>query len=545
MISFKMERQMKPFNILMITTDQEQSYVDLPSALALPGHNRLREQSIAFRKFQVNSTPCGPSRSVIYSGQHTQRTGLFVNPNVPPHPELPRNMPTLGSMFAELGYYAAYKGKWHLSHLNHGIEFDQQRFPETTRALEPWGFHEYTHDGDHHGLAWDGYMHDGAIAADAANWLLGANGRKPDDQPWLLAVNFINPHDVMFFDATGSMAEERLDPVRVAPLLPAPHAPIYRDQLDIPLPVSFTDNLDRKPSAHRQDQRLADLMYGHLPLDNEAAWRNHRNFYFNCIRDVDQHICQVLDALEQSGEADRTIVVFTSDHGEMAGAHGMRQKGASIYKENVGVSCFVNHPDIQGGKETDSLATSVDLIPTLLAISGADVSDIYERWPDLKGVSFSPALTGQTSERDQRGMLLNYTATLAWDVDFVETLFRGQVRGEFTDLEKQQLAAGQSLEQFACYRGICDGRYKFARYFKPAEHHVPEDWDTLLRHNELELYDTESDPHELNNLAFEPESHRDLILTLNDRLNALIAEEIGADDGSWYSSRRSYRLGGA
>jgi arylsulfatase len=385
-------------------------------------------------------------------------------------------------------------------------------------------------------------MHDGAIAADAANWLLGVNGSKPDAQPWLLAVNFINPHDVMFFDATGTMAKERLDPVRVAPMLPAPHAPIYRDWLDTPLPDNFDDNLDLKPSAHGHDQRLADLMYGLLPRDNEEAWRKHRNFYFNCIRDVDQHICQVLDALEQSGEADRTIVVFTSDHGEMAGAHGMRQKGASMYKENVGVSFFVSHPDLQGGRETDKLATSIDLIPTLLSISGADVGDLHERWPGLKGVSVAPALSGQSSERDERGMLLNYTATLAWDVGFVETLFRGQVRGEFTAEEQKRLVAGQSLDLYACYRGICDGRYKFARYFKPAEHHIPNDWHTLVRHNELELYDTQLDPGEVNNLGFEPDAQRDLILILNKRLNALIEKEIGVDDGSCYSTRRSFSL---
>ena len=173
----------------------------------LPGHERLRNRGVAFRNFQVNSTPCGPSRSVIYSGQHTQHTRMFVNPNVPPHPELPRDMPSMGSIFRELGYYTAYKGKWHLSNVNHGVNFDSQRFPETSAALEPWGFSEYTHDGDHHGLVWDGFMHDGAIAADAANWLLGKSGGKPDNKPWLLAVNFVNPHDIMFFDATGRMAE--------------------------------------------------------------------------------------------------------------------------------------------------------------------------------------------------------------------------------------------------------------------------------------------------------------------------------------------------
>ena len=190
----------------------------------------------------------------------------------------------------------------------------------------------------------------------------------------------------------------------------------------------------------------------------------------------------------------------------------------------------------------DHLGTSIDLIPTLLSISGADVGDIRERWPDLQGVSLTPALSGQPSERDERGMLLNYTATLAWDVDFVETLFRGQVRGEFTDDEKAQLAAGQSLQGFSCYRGICDGRYKFARYFRPAEHHQPGDWATLIRHNELELYDTPTDPNETDNLAFAPDEHRDLISSLNDRLNELIDQEIGVDDGSWYSSRRSFAL---
>jgi arylsulfatase len=502
---------MKAPNILLITTDHEQSFVDLPAGLVLPGHERLRERSLAFRNFQVNTTPCGPSRSVIYSGQHTQKTRLFVNPNVPPHPELPRDMPTLGSIFGELGYYPVYKGKWHLSNLNHGINFDQQRYPETSRALEPWGFHEYTMDGDHHGIAWEGFKQDGAIAADAANWLLGNSGSKPDDTPWLLAVNFVNPHDIMFYDATGTMTTERLDPVRVAPLMPAPWAAPYQDDLGFDLPTSFNDDLNLKPSAHRDDQRMADLMYGRLPAGDEQAWRNHRNYYFNCIRDVDRHVCTVLDALASSGDADNTIIVFTSDHGEMAGAHGMRQKGASMYKENVRVSCFISHPDLDKGCETDRLATSIDLIPTLVELAQPGI-DWQERWP------------------------------LAWDIDFVETLFKGQVRGEFTEQEKARMSAGQALDGFACYRGINDGRYKFARYFKPAEHHQPNDWATLCAHNELELYDTAADPHEVSNLANHAEDHRALILDLNERLNQLIATEIGIDDGSYYSSRRNYSL---
>lgn len=533
---------MKPYNVLLITTDQEQSFMDMPANLSLKGHDRLRESAVAFRNFQVNTTPCGPSRSVIYTGQHTQFTGMFANPNVPPNPEVPRTMPTLGTMLREIGYRTAYKGKWHLSNINHGIDFHSGRFPETSRALEPWGFSDFNHDGDHHGIVWDGFKHDASIAADAANWLLGMNGCKEVGKPWFLAVNFINPHDIMFYDATGTMARERLDPVRVAPLLPAPASPLYDERLDLDLPKSFVDNLESKPVAHRRDLKLADIMYGFLPKENEAGWLNHRNYYYNCIRDVDHNIDVVLDALARSGEADRTIIIFTSDHGEMAGAHGMRQKGASMYKEVVRVSFFINHPDMKGPVETDALATSIDIAPTILDMLGLPRGEVEARWPALKGVSLLSAIEGGTSERDVRGSLLNYTTTLAWDVSFVEAFFRGQARGEFTAEENAVLSGGISLDDYACYRGVNDGRYKFARYFKPSEHHTPRDWDTLLGHNQLELYDTQNDPDEMVNLAADSDVHQALILSLNDKLNALIETEIGVDDGSYYPKGPNYKL---
>jgi cytochrome c1 len=92
-------------------------------------------------------------------------------------------------------------------------------------------------------------------------------------------------------------------------------------------------------------------------------------------------------------------------------------------------------------------------------------------------------------------------------------------------------------------RGVFDGRYKFARYFAVNEHHIPTDWKTLLAHNDLELYDTQTDPDEVNNLAKESQRHRSLILSLNAKINQLIATEVGADDGSIYPGETSqYQL---
>jgi arylsulfatase len=93
-------------------------------------------------------------------------------------------------------------------------------------------------------------------------------------------------------------------------------------------------------------------------------------------------------------------------------------------------------------------------------------------------------------------------------------------------------------------RGVHDGRWKFARYFATGEHHMPRDWETLLAHNDLELYDLEADPDEIVNLAHEPDAHRELILELNAKVNALIEREIGADDGACYPGpTEAYELG--
>jgi arylsulfatase len=101
----------------------------------------------------------------------------------------------------------------------------------------------------------------------------------------------------------------------------------------------------------------------------------------------------------------------------------------------------------------------------------------------------------------------------------------------------KQLRLGPELGNRGLHRGVFDGRYKFTRYFSPDSHHLPRDWDTLLAHNDLELYDTHQDPDELVNLAARPEgpeAAKERLLALNDRTNQLIEQEIGDDHGGEY-----------
>lgn len=526
----------RPPNILLVMTDQER--MDLPDGLPLPGHDRLRERGTTFTAFHVNTTPCSPSRSNFYFGRHTQHTGMMVNLGVYPEPQIPAHLPSLGHFLRANGYDTAYKGKWHLSELRAHYELTYGRYPNSRNALEPFGFSDFNFDGDPHGATWTGYKYDAQIAADSAQWLLQRG--KASERPWMLAVNLVNPHDVMYFATGAVQAAGRRLPDYLAPLAGAPPDAHYRRHWDaLALPANRDDPLSTKPWAHRNYNRFCDMAFGPVPA-SEAAWRAYQDYYFNCIRDADRHLLTVLDALEASGEAGRTVVVFTSDHGEMAGAHGLRQKGPFMYQENTRVPLIVRHPDARHGAQTTALGSAVDLIPTLLALTGLDPARITEAYPQLAGVSLAQqvATPNSSSPRDARGHLFNYNTTHYIDSDYAEELARSQVTADRW-MPLRALAAGlpplPRRDNPALFRGIHTGTHKFARYFRPAEHHEPVDWTRLTAHNELELYDLRDDPLELRNLAHRPDtvdaSTQALILALNARLNGLIRQEVGADLG--------------
>ena len=121
------------------------------------------------------------------------------------------------------------------------------------------------------------------------------------------------------------------------------------------------ETLRDKPWCHRSYAQVIDSIYGHMDKNDEAAWLANQSYYFNCIRDVSRQVDHVLQALEDSGQLDNTIIVYTADHGEMAGAHGLRQKGPVTYKENSRVPLIVSHPDVSGGRTVDNLGSALDL----------------------------------------------------------------------------------------------------------------------------------------------------------------------------------------
>jgi arylsulfatase A-like enzyme len=317
-------------------------------------------------------------------------TEIYDNDNMPYIRPLDPALCTLGSMLRTAGYYCAYQGKWHLSRA-----YKDPNDPRpTTDALEPYGFSEFNDWGDLDGGAWAGLKIDPVSAGQAVKWAAQPAPVVAQEQPWFLTVNFVNPHDVISYDYGGRrLVAPPPNLAKAMVVRPPADVPLYSKVWDLDVPTTVDDDLSGAAPAVREYAKAMETMFG--PVEDEASWRLGVNFYLNCTRDVDRSIDIVLDALIASGQADRTVVIFTSDHGEMAGSHGLRQKGNLVYDENFHVPFVICHPDLTGGSRTDALGSAIDWAPTLLDIAGVDAETVAERFPNLRGRSLMPALTGQ------------------------------------------------------------------------------------------------------------------------------------------------------
>ena len=528
-------------NILLIVTDQEYAHQPVPEDFALPNRDRIRNRGVSFNHHQSTTTVCTPSRSVMYTGQHTPHTRMFDNTNFAWIDDMkadPESLPTIGHMMRELGYHAAYKGKWHLSEL-------PQKGSRV--AMEPFGFSDYQDWGDVQGGPLDGALKDGKIADEAVDWLKNRAPEVATTKPWFMAVNFVNPHDIMFFDTDG---EGTVQTKGLFPILDAPDIPRYRQTWQTTLPASFFDDLEGQPAAVRDYKRLCDMYYGQIPMERRDMWHNHINYYLNCILDVDRHIGAVLDQLEAIGQADDTVIIFTADHGEQGGAHHLRQKGGVAFKESVNVPFVIADPRHPKENRSDAIGSHLDLVPTILSIAGLPEGKQRTRYPLLKGYDLSglihdPASAGPrgSSTTPGKGSLITYDMIATIDAEWF-------TRNAVKVFDAAAAAAGQkfhrgmeefqvlvkeigvpNLEKRELFRGVFDGRYKLVRYFGMGNYNLPAEAQQLLANNDVALYDLQSDPEEMDNLANpdHPKYDEALLSAMNQKLNSLIEEEIGED----------------
>ena len=521
-----------PYNILMIVTDQERYLTgqDLPEGYRLPGRERLAQRGVVFENHQIGSCVCTPSRAVIYTGQHIQNNGMFDNTNFSWSGSMSTEIDTIGDLLRKQGYYTAYKGKWHLTQ-----EFETANELHAPKKIlvdemEAYGFSDYFGIGDVIGHTEGGYLHDDVISAGARSWLRGQGQQlRADNNPWFMAVNLINPHDVMYYntDLPGQSVQSGRELMH---LNREPANALYQANWDIKLPQSrgqdFSGNA--RPPAHLNFRNARGALCGIVPMQDEALGRLN-NYYLNCLRDVDNKLVQILDELDDLGLAESTIIVFTADHGELGGAHGLTGKGANAYREQNHVPLTIVHPAYGAGKRCKAVTSHVDIATTLISLAGGDEA----AFGDLPGKDISTMLhdpEGAQVNALREGALYNYNM-----IGFVDDAFFTSINNYFANgglpAELPSQGFRPDLSKRGAIRTVYDGRYKFSRYFSPMQHHSPKSLEELYAYNDVELFDVVHDPLEINNLAADTKRHKDVVEMMNNKLNQLIESEVGDDAG--------------
>jgi arylsulfatase A-like enzyme len=521
------------YNILMIVTDQERQprQDEKPNGYRLPGHEKLAARGTVFENHQIASCVCTPSRAVLYTGQHIQNNGMFDNTNFPWANDLPTDATTIGDMLRRQGYYTAYKGKWHLTD-----EFETANKLHVPKRIlvdemEEYGFSDYFGIGDMIAHTEGGFLHDGVITAMTKSWLRGkAKTLEAKNEPWFMAVNLVNPHDVMYYNTDLAGGPAKQAETALMHLNLEPETDQFSRKWNSRLPVSRNQPVmgPERPAAHEDFAVARSALVGRVP-NEDPRWQRLNDYYLNCVQDVDRHVLEILTELDDLGMSDDTIVIYTSDHGEHAGAHGLSGKGATGYREQLNVPFIVAHPDMPGGTRCNAVTSHLDIASTLVSLAGGDAAARSA----LPGRDISPILRDPKAARADAvrpAALFNYNMFAFLDGDFLMNVSRFlREGGKPTEISDQGWRP--DLAKRGAIRSVFDGRYKLNRYFSPQQHHTPRSIEELFANNDVELFDVEDDPNEMNNLAMDRRSNSDLLVAMNEKLNGLIESEVGEDRG--------------
>jgi len=296
---------------------------------------------------------CTPSRVTQATGLYTHQVGIFATT---PPTNLNPGFPTFGTMLRQNGYDTYWFGKWHMSGDQNGnCEPDPYEAYGFTADWPGSGTCPSPNGGAGQGLAMDPLIRQQFI-----DWL---TARPANEKPWAATVSFVNPHDIAWYPRFTRNVEGQSTP---------PH--VY-DRLPVNYETAEGRHERDKPEMQRRAQQIANELFGIMP-DNrqrQRLWTKLLDSYLQMQYQVDIQVNLVLKALQNSPFAGNTIVVFTSDHGEYAGAHGMRGKGFAFYDEGSRVPLIVKDPTgswTQAVREArNQLVESVDLAALFLTLA--------------------------------------------------------------------------------------------------------------------------------------------------------------------------------
>lgn len=361
--------QTKP-NVLYIMTDQ-QSYNMMSCMgnkwLSTPNMDKIAEMGYRFEKTYCVNPVCMPSRFSLLTGHYASEVGVKENTsayNVSKVKEIIADG-ALGKIFRNAGYETLYSGKTHL----YG-----------TKDVSEYGFKLNNYD------PYDG-------PAIYAEKVLSEMGKEKRDKPFLLFLSFMNPHDICakvgVIKPTRDIPEfHTLEPKRILALQKDMSPEQYRKQ--IPPRATNTSPINGEdPEMVTMDVSSREW--------NDAQWDLYSWMYHRLTESVDAQIGRVLTALKKSGLEDNTIIVFTSDHGDMNGAHGLSLKNV-MFEECQRVPLIFAGKGIKRNysDKTTLVCNGLDFLPTICDLVGIQPPK------GLSGISLKPFLTGEGKKPDRK-----------------------------------------------------------------------------------------------------------------------------------------------
>jgi arylsulfatase A-like enzyme len=463
------DSESKP-NILFIMSDDHTSQAVsayggmLAQVCPTPNIDRLAKEGILFSNCFVTNSICSPSRATIMTGKYSHKNGVYK------FTALDQSQPTLPKAMKSNGYQTAFYGKYHLHSNPEGID-------HFSILPGQGGYHDpvFIQKGDEHPSGWvqqgkrtefQGHSSD-AIADQALDYL---RNKRASNKPFMLFCQFKAPHD------TWEYAERYED---------------FLADVEIPEPSNLFDDYEGRSDALKKQLQYIGSEWGHhTNFPEETAnlegkqkkkmqYQLYMKKYLRCVKGVDDNVGRILDYLDESGLAENTVVIYTSDQGFFLGEHGLYDK-RFMYEESLRMPFLLRWPGkVEHGTTSDGIILNVDFASTILDMAG------LEPLEGAQGVSFLPLIEGNIPDNWRKSMYYRYY---------------------FSHFDTEPHIGVRTADQ------------KLIHYD---------------RIDQWELYDLISDPQEMNNLYEDP-GYSELIMELKNEMIRLQTElqDDPEDDGS-------------
>ncbi|MCP3914727.1 MAG: sulfatase-like hydrolase/transferase [bacterium] len=482
-------------NILFVFTDDHAPHAIgaygglFASVDPTPNIDQLASEGMLFQSSFCTNSICGPSRAVILTGKHSHRNGFQHNGQ-----RFDGSQQTFPKLLQGAGYRTAMIGKWHLSSDPEGFDH-WEVLPGQGDYYNP----VFLNAGGRRQI--EGYCTD--IVTDLAIDWLKSNAdsgepfmlmcqQKAPHRNWMPALRHLNLFDGETLPEPPTLLdrwEDNASPARFQEMEIDRHMNIVHDLFVEPTDgwdprtgnasdTSGSRNLKKMTPEQREawtaalGPENAALREAELEGEELVRWKYQRYMknYLRCIRGVDESVGRLMAYLEESGLADNTIVIYSSDQGFYLGDHGWYDK-RWMYEESLGMPLIVKWPGVtEPGARDTHLVQNLDYAETFLDIAGVEIPD------DMQGRSLVP-------------------------------LMRGEKPTDWRDAIYYHYYEYPSVHMVPRHYGIRTDRYKLMRFY---------------RFGEWEFYDLENDPDELANQYANPD-YRETITALSEDLGALRA----------------------